>query len=136
MRIPQRRKIAPPCSNQFRLKSGRQHLLLFARISNDESVRVNDHAAPGVHVVRFGADAVYADDVSLVLDGSRSQQGQPMVLSLDRPKRQNREQIRAAAHPRSEKLWETEIVTNERRNREGTMATAAVIVPPMTNPTT
>src|SRR4051812_29002360 len=75
---------------------------------------VKNHRAPGINMLRVGAGAIDADDVSEILDGARFEESGPMALPFVRPGGDDDEHFGALSDGRSEDLWKAQVVTDER----------------------
>ncbi len=119
MRVAKRGKIATPGPYDLNLKRGGKDAFLAAGIRDDHPVRI-DHDTPArIGKLRLFADAINADNVSLILDRASLQEREPMLLPLGRPERDDDKEIRPAARGGPKDFREPQIVADKRRDGEG-----------------
>src|SRR5665213_727113 len=87
-----------------------------AGLGDRRAARAQHLRAAGVGEVGILAATVHADDVALVLDGAGPEQRDPMLLAYGRPTSDHRQYLRPAQHGGTKKLWESQVVADERRD--------------------
>src|SRR5262249_31771882 len=116
--VLKRRKTPPPIDQWLQFQLRLDPALFAAGVGQDAPMRVVNKTASGMIMFRVLSATVDADDVGQILNRSRFEQRRPVVIAYGRPTGDDGDQVCATRGRPAEELGESQVIANERRDRE------------------